>query len=38
MLTRSGGALVSGLGHIYQDFDTDVKILKIVDNLWITIE
>ena len=38
MLTRSGGALVSRLGHICQDFDTDVKMLKIVDNLWITIE
>ena len=38
MLTRSGSALVSRLGHICQDFDTDVKILEIVDNLWITIE
>ena len=28
MLTRSGGALVSRLGHICQDFDTDVKMLK----------
>ena len=37
-LTRSGGALVSRLGHICQDFDKDVKMLKIVDNLWITIE